>query len=274
MTRAHQLTFCKRCTSRKLDLKQGLVCSLTGEKAVFVELCTDFEEDRILLALEKKKRDAIRPNQKRAELAQLLIAIVLLFEIISIGSSYMQYTLLQSLSRDEFIPAEVFTANDTREQIIGILYTLVYIISAVTFIQWFRRGYYNLSIRARCDSEDKWALIAWFIPVISLFRPYQIMKEMWLETSRMVAMKFDGFSTYSSLIIGVWWTLWIISNYIGVAILKGTIRSETLDDLIDLTIGNAVVSFLGIPLAILTILMIRGYALREEKLNEIEESVL
>ncbi|PCH76774.1 MAG: hypothetical protein COB98_05270 [Flavobacteriaceae bacterium] len=270
MTREDQLMFCKRCSSRELDLKQGLICSLTGEKATFVDECMDFEEDRVLIALEKKKREAIRPNQKRAELAQLLIAIVLLFEIISIGSSYMQYTLLQSVNRGEFIPEEVFTINDTREQIIGILYTLVSIISAVTFIQWFRRGYYNLSIRTRCDLENKWALIAWFIPVISIFRPYQIMKEMWQETSRMIALKFDGFNTYSSLIIGVWWTLWVISNYIAVAVLKGAIRSKTIADLIDLTIADAVLSFIGIPLALLTIFMIRNYALREEKLNEIE----
>ncbi|MBL4746152.1 MAG: DUF4328 domain-containing protein [Flavobacteriaceae bacterium] len=272
MTRAQQLTFCKRCTFRKLVLKQGIICSLTGEKADFVDVCTDFEEDSVILTLEKKKREAIRPNQKRAEIAQLFIAIVLVVELIALGSSYMQYSLLQSLKLGEFISEEVLTANDTREQIIAILYTFVSIISAVTFIQWFRRGYYNLGVRISCSLEDKWAFIAWFIPVLSIFRPYQIMKEMWRETSHMISLKFDGFNSYSSLIIGAWWMLWVISNYIGGVVLKSANRSETINDLINLTIGDAVLSFIDIPLAVLTIFMIRWYALREEKLNEIERA--
>jgi hypothetical protein len=42
MTREEQLTFCKKCTNRKTDMQQGLICSLTGEKANFENECPDF----------------------------------------------------------------------------------------------------------------------------------------------------------------------------------------------------------------------------------------
>jgi len=45
MTREEQLIFCKKCTNRKLDLQQGLLCSLTGEKAAFTNECPDFNLD-------------------------------------------------------------------------------------------------------------------------------------------------------------------------------------------------------------------------------------
>lgn len=45
MTREQQLVFCKTCTNRKLDLKQGLICSLTGEKAAFENECADHDRD-------------------------------------------------------------------------------------------------------------------------------------------------------------------------------------------------------------------------------------
>ena len=45
MTRQEQLYFCRKCLNRKMDLKQGLLCSLTGNKATFHTECPDFKLD-------------------------------------------------------------------------------------------------------------------------------------------------------------------------------------------------------------------------------------
>ena len=45
MTRREQLLFCEKCTQRKMDINQGLLCGLTNEKATFTESCPDFNED-------------------------------------------------------------------------------------------------------------------------------------------------------------------------------------------------------------------------------------
>ncbi|MFD2562152.1 hypothetical protein [Aquimarina rubra] len=45
MTREEHLAFCKKCTNREMDLKQGLVCALTKEKANFINDCRDFVLD-------------------------------------------------------------------------------------------------------------------------------------------------------------------------------------------------------------------------------------
>ncbi|MEN8250419.1 MAG: toxin-antitoxin system YwqK family antitoxin [Bacteroidota bacterium] len=45
MTREEHLKFCKKCTNRKMDLRQGLLCSLTGEKADFENECENFIRD-------------------------------------------------------------------------------------------------------------------------------------------------------------------------------------------------------------------------------------
>lgn len=45
MTRKEQLFFCEKCTHRKMDINQGLLCSLTNEKATFTESCPDFTID-------------------------------------------------------------------------------------------------------------------------------------------------------------------------------------------------------------------------------------
>ena len=45
MTREEHLFFCKKCLNRKMDMKQGLICNLTGEKATFQNECHDFQLD-------------------------------------------------------------------------------------------------------------------------------------------------------------------------------------------------------------------------------------
>lgn len=49
MTREQQLEFCSRCTNRKFDASVGLICGLTGAKAVFSDFCNDFIKDETVV---------------------------------------------------------------------------------------------------------------------------------------------------------------------------------------------------------------------------------
>lgn len=48
MTREEQLKFCNVCTHRKNDPHQGIICSLTDEKANFEDHCENYSDDKIL----------------------------------------------------------------------------------------------------------------------------------------------------------------------------------------------------------------------------------
>ena len=49
MTREEHLKFCKKCTNRKLDMKVGLLCNLTGEMADFENECKSFNLDESVI---------------------------------------------------------------------------------------------------------------------------------------------------------------------------------------------------------------------------------
>ncbi|MET0760679.1 MAG: DUF4328 domain-containing protein [Flavobacterium sp.] len=234
------------------------------------ENCKNSDPEKNVVSGENKI-DAIRPNIKRAKIAQLFVWIVMGLDIISIFSSYLQYNLLKSLQNNEEVTEQMLNSNDAREQIIAILYLVVFIISAITFIQWFRRAYYNLNIRTNCNHSDGWAAGSWFVPIISLFRPYQIMKEMWDKTTGMIQSKSLKKEENSTIIFGLWWTLWIVSNYLGQYVLKSTFKAETVENFLNSTIGDMTLSIIGIPLAILTVMIIKSYSLKEEKIAELEK---
>jgi len=271
MTRKEQLFFCKKCIHRKNDIQKGIICGLTDESANFTDKCSDFKLDEEAQIV---STNSIRPNKERADIAIKLIWLVMLLEIISAISSFFQYKLLKEVNEGGFISEQAANANDTREQIIAIVYLIVFIISGITFIQWFRRAYYNLSLRTKCKHTEGWAAGAWFVPIISLFRPVQIMNELWDKTSKLISEKTNTPKAPRTTMIGIWWTLWIISHFIGKYVTKSGLKAETVEEYINSTIGDMIISILGIPLAVVTVLIVRSYAKKEEKLAEIEKELL
>lgn len=217
--------------------------------------------------------EKLRPNEQRAKNAIVLIWIILALEIASLISGYFQYDLLNTVANGGEISTETANANDSREQIVGIIYMIAYIISGIMFIQWFRRAYYNLHQKVnRLSHSEGWAAGAWFVPILNLFRPYQIMKELYNETKDLLVKNGLNISeNFSTSILGWWWTLWIINNFLGQFVSRYSMRAETIDELTTMTIASMVSNIVGIPLALITVKVIKGYSKIEPLLNEITD---
>lgn len=119
------------------------------------------------------------------------------------------------------------------------------------------------------DYSESMAVWAWFIPLIVFFRPVQIMYEIWTETQEKIK-KMD--STYviknGVLIIGLWWALFIISNFVGRYVLKTAFKDETLEQLIESSQAILISDILQIPEALLVILIVYQLSKMESKLAE------
>ncbi len=114
------------------------------------------------------------------------------------------------------------------------------------------------------------AVWSWFIPIIVLFRPVQIMNEIWTETQEKIK-KYDSNYILKSggLIIGLWWTLFIISNFIGRYVLKTAFKKdETIEQLIEGSQAILISDIMQIPEALLVILIVFQLSKMELKLAE------
>jgi hypothetical protein len=215
----------------------------------------------------------LRPNGQRAKIAIMLIWIVLTVEIISLLSDYLQYDLLQTVANGGQITTETATDNDLRQKIIAIIYLAVYVISGITFIKWFRRAYYNLHLKAETLSfTEGWAAGCWFVPIISLYRPNQIMKELYQETQRLLSKNDKNYeSNLTTHSIGWWWALWIISSFLGQFVFRYSLKAETIYELTTSTISSIIASIIGIPLAIITVKVIKDYSEIEPLLYKLKD---
>jgi hypothetical protein len=121
--------------------------------------------------------ETLRPNDQRAKTAIMMVWCVLLLEILMIISDWMQYRLIDGVQHGISITTDEAYANDMRQRLLALLHLVVFVISAITFIMWFRRAYYNLHIKLenKLLQPEGWAAGGWFVPIVCLYRPYHIM---------------------------------------------------------------------------------------------------
>jgi hypothetical protein len=214
----------------------------------------------------------LKPNEQRSQIVIILIWIALAMNCISLVSSYFQYNLLQTAANGGEISTESITSNDNREQAIGIIQLIVFVVSAITFIQWFRRAYFNLHLRVnRLSHSEGWAAGCWFTPIVNLFRPYQIMKELFQETHLFLKRNEAHTTEHLSIAsLGLWWTFWIIDRFIGQFVFKYSMKAKTIDELTTSTIAQLISNGIGIVLAIVTINIIQEYSSLERLMHKVK----
>jgi hypothetical protein len=197
-------------------------------------------------------------------------------DIIAFISSYFQYDLLQTIANGGMVTSAEAVFNDIRQQIVGVVYSITYLISGIVFIQWFRRAYFNLHLRSsHLLYTDGWAAGSWFIPFLNLFRPFQIMKELYVETARIFSKKGLSEEVSSTKFLGWWWALWLINNTVAQYEFRTSLKAEIAAELSNVTIAGMIGNLISIPLAIITVKVVKDYAKMERVLHSIsDEEVL
>jgi hypothetical protein len=101
-------------------------------------------------------------------------------------------------------------ASDARIKVLEWTSVVLYVVTGIGWFVWLSRAYRNVrAIGSRTtDTSPGWAIGYWFIPIINVFRPYQIMKELWLRSAQCNRDPLDRNKPGAAL-IGFWWMLWI-----------------------------------------------------------------
>jgi len=208
-------------------------------------------------------------NSKRAKTVITVFWVLILFLVIGIISGYYELELLKNAQLGEFVDESTASASDLRQMIIGLLQTGLTIVSIIVFLNWFRRAYGNLHRLGitYLKHDESMAVWSWFIPIIFLFRPVQIMKEIWAETKQGI-QEYNSNDSLSSggFIIGLWWALFITSNFIGKYVLQVAFKEDTIAQMIEGSQAVFIFDVLQIPEALLVILIITRLSKMESKL--------
>jgi Domain of unknown function (DUF4328) len=193
----------------------------------------------------------------------LCIQIVIAF--VSIISGYMEYDLLTDYKNGAYTSQELAVedgeSSDKRQQIVGIVFLINFIISGFLILKWIHRANYNSHQLGAENMEftSGWSIGYFFIPILALFKPYQAMKEIW-KTSHSPK---DWDSVEVSKILPIWWTIWLINSFLGQIIFRSD--AEGIEPLMRLNLIVQASNVFDIFLAMITFMLVMKI---HEKQNE------
>ncbi|MBN1191219.1 MAG: DUF4328 domain-containing protein [Dehalococcoidales bacterium] len=194
-----------------------------------------------------------------------IFIILAILDIVAVISGYAQADLLHRAINGGIITQSEATANDTRQAAIGFSQMALFIITGIVFLIWINRAYKNLtSFNAfGLRFTPGWAVGWFFVPIMSLFRPYEVVSEIWKVSISGLEEATPTKPTTSS-IIGWWWAFFLISNILSQIALRIVLKGETASELLTSTYFYIVSDAIDIVGIIITIIMVKNISQIQE----------
>ncbi len=164
-------------------------------------------------------------------------------------SNVMQISLLSNQPIDQ-MEAEW---NDARQSICGITSLTILVMTSIFFGMFVVRAHHNVrGFGAEgMTITPGWAFGYFFIPILSLFKPYVAMSELWRSSQSP-----SRWSNLSKGLVPLWWTLWIVSSIVGQISFRASMAADTVPLIIGSTWVAIVDDALEVPLCLVAMFML------------------
>jgi hypothetical protein len=133
----------------------------------------------------------------------------------------------------------------------GLVQILALVVAAVFFIRWF--NLVHRSLDAMCPGVRRhdtwWSIGGWFIPIMTLFRPKQILDDM------LVCANGEG--SRRPWWAPTWWGLWLVGSLAGNGAGQAFFGADTLEALHTATVVDAVASAVLVAGGVVAIVVVR-----------------
>ena len=206
----------------------------------------------------------------------ILIALCVV-SMLSIWAVSWNYSLAESMSSGTRISVETATKSDNFVAMSGGLVFIVAIIQIVIFMIWVYKFQKGLPIIKINDARwsPGWCVAWWFIPIMSLFRPYQVIAQFWRATSLKNSPTNWKSANVPSLLM-VWWITSVIATWFAMIYLRlsaSNWNSDRLEDYLS-ELSLSIFSDASVIISsVLLIYVIKGITEQlKEKITQLEKT--
>jgi heme/copper-type cytochrome/quinol oxidase subunit 2 len=195
----------------------------------------------------------------------VLLGLNVVLAAVAVVVRLSEVGLLQRIGRGELVTTEEASRSDQRVAVVTITGIVVLVVTGVVWLVWQHRSQANLhAARLReLQYTPGWAVGWWLIPLASLVKPFQTVRELWKASGG----DEHWWQTTTWPLIGWWWAAWI-SGFVLDRVASVVVDSaSTLDTLIfgsRLFLGSEVVTIVA---GILALAIVRSVNGRQEMLR-------
>jgi hypothetical protein len=156
---------------------------------------------------------------------------------------------------------------DVAATVLGLAYLVAYVVAVVFWCMWMHRTYRNLPALGAAGLRwtPGWVVGYWFIPVLNLFRPYQVMSETWRASDPLYTAATDWKALSAPALLVSWWAMHVLYMLAGGVMGYVGVRSE--DPGVLLTLARVELAFmaLDVSLLLLEIRIVKQLTARQER---------
>jgi len=211
-----------------------------------------------------------RSGSGRVKVVVWLFIAGIIMELVSIGSDIAEIELLQRIGGDGGVTEAEAEANDLRVGVIAFLDGLVMVAGMIAFLVWIHRARSNLPTLGIEDARwsPGWAVGWWFVPIMNMFRPFQVVKEIWKASG--VEARPDSWRDVSTpALLGWWWALFLLGWITGNIAFRMTMRGpETIDGLLASSVAYIVSEVVWVIGTIPAIMVVKGIDRRQKERHD------
>ncbi|MEX2173050.1 MAG: DUF4328 domain-containing protein [Pirellulaceae bacterium] len=157
-----------------------------------------------------------RSGRGRALFAMTMLGLFVVLYALGLATYLWELLLLGNLPPNAFIDSdsEPWVSLGHSQFAVGIAVVVAFPVTVVAFCMWIYRAHSNLgALRAtEIIYSAGWAVGSFFVPILNLFRPFQIMVEIWRGSD---PAELPAGSPRPATLVGWWWGLWIVSGVLG-----------------------------------------------------------
>lgn len=163
--------------------------------------------------------ESYAPLDARRQAVTIVFAGIALVSIAAVIVDVLDLAILDRLIAGEDVTDAELNADDARMRLVGLLQFAAYIAGAVVFIRWLHRAYRNVDSVAPQERRygHGWAIGAWFVPILSLWRPKQVVNDVWRAGGG------DG----PGALLWFWWAVFLVSGWAGNIALRSFLNDDT-----------------------------------------------
>lgn len=193
------------------------------------------------------------PLGARQKAVTIVFSLIALLAVMAVVSDALELQLYDRIIAGEDVTTAEGEASDARQGAIGLAQFVFFVAGAVVFIRWLHAAYKNVDVVAPNERRygHGWAIGSWFVPFLNLWRPKQIVNDVWRAGA---ATRGDA---EPGKLLLAWWSLWVISNWVDNVAFRLYLRNDTVEALRTGSIAYICSDVIDLLTAILAILVVR-----------------
>ncbi|HZC58708.1 MAG TPA: DUF4328 domain-containing protein [Chthoniobacterales bacterium] len=226
-----------------------------GEHPVSIEKRVEDKPDT-----ESASYHFLRDPSGLTKFLQRLLFVSILVACVALFDDLAEFLQVQS---GKATPDQVVD-NDPVQGIVGLLQSGLGLVTGITFLKWVYRAYKNIQGfgAENLRYSPGWAVAYYFMPVLGLIRPVQVMNEIWRASDD----PRDWRRRPGSWLIGSWWALFLVYALVTQISLQLALQASNSDQWNFAAIVAILGDLISIPLSIAALRLVTEVFRRQKVL--------